>query len=95
MVQERAAALEKGDTPTPAQERALHKSTCGSIKTAEIARAIFNHKDKKKSHHDIFRYWWWKNVGVPFTFPDTSNNQFQSYCDAAVALILYGDGFNN
>ena len=95
VVQERAAALEKGDTPTPAQERAFHKSTRGAIKTAEIAGAIFNHKDKKKGHHDIFRYWWWENVGVPFTFPDTSNNRFQSYCDAAAALILYGDEFKD
>jgi hypothetical protein len=48
VVQEQEAALEQGDTPTLAQERAFHKSTCGAIKTAEIAGAIFNHKDKKK-----------------------------------------------
>ena len=95
VVQERAAALAQGDTPTPAQERAFHKSTRGAIKTAEIAGAIFNHKDDKKGHHDIFRYWWWEHVGVPFTFPDTSNNRFQSYCDAAAALILYGDEFKD
>ena len=95
VVQERETALEQGDTPTPAQERAFHKSTRGAIKTAEIAGVIFNHKDKKKGHHDIFRYWWWEHVGVPFTFPDTSNNRFQSYCDAAAALILYGDEFKD
>jgi len=27
--------------------------------------------------------------GIPFTFPDTSNNRFQSYCYAAAALLLY------
>ncbi|KAF8815878.1 hypothetical protein BYT27DRAFT_7078726 [Phlegmacium glaucopus] len=27
------------------------------------------------------------------TFPDTSNNWFQSYCDASAALILYTDEF--
>ena len=74
VVQERDTALEKGDTPTPAQERAFHKSTHGTIKTAEIAGAIFNHKNDKMGHHDVFRYWWWEHVGVPFTFPDTSNN---------------------
>ena len=95
MVQEQDTALGKGDTPTPAQERAFHKSTCGAIKTAEIADAIFNHKDKKKGHHDIFGYWWWEHVGVPFTFPNISNNQFQSYCNAAAALILYGDEFKD
>ena len=67
--------------------------TRGAIKAAEIAGAIFNHKDDKKGHHDIFRYWWWEHVGIPFTFPDTSNNRFQSYCDAAAALILYADEF--
>jgi len=93
VVQERLAVLEQGDTPTPAQERAFHKSTRGAIKTAEIAGAIFNHKDDKKGHHDIFRYWWWEHVGIPFTFPDTSNNRFQSYCDASAALILYANEF--
>ena len=95
VVQERDTALEKGDTPTPAQERAFHKSTRGAIKTAEIAGAIFNHKNDKMGHHDVFRYWWWEHVGVPFTFPDTSNNRFQSYCNAAAALILYGDEFKD
>jgi hypothetical protein len=93
VVQEWNTAIKEGEMPTPAQERALDKSTRGAIKTAQLAGAIFNHKDDKKGHHDIFRYWWWAHVGTPFTFPDTSNNRFQSYCDAAVALILYLDVF--
>ncbi|KAF8814047.1 hypothetical protein BYT27DRAFT_7206409 [Phlegmacium glaucopus] len=93
VVQERIAAIEQGDIPTSAQERAFNQSTHGAIKMAEIAGAIFNHKDDKKGHHDIFRYWWWEHVGTPFTFPDTSNNRFQSYCDAAGALILYSQQF--
>jgi hypothetical protein len=60
---------------------------------AQIAGALLNHKDDKKGHHDIFRYWWWEHMGTPFTFPDTSNNRFQSYCDAAAALLLYGNQF--
>ncbi len=28
-------------------------------------------------------------MGIPFTFPDTSNNCFQSYCYAAAVLLLY------
>ena len=95
VVQERVAALAQGDIPTQAQERTFHRSTRGAIKAAEIAGAIFNHKDDKKGHHDIFRYWWWEHVGIPFTFPDTSNNWFQSYCDAAAALILYADEFKD
>ena len=56
VVQERAAVLDLGNVPTPAQEQAFHKSTHDAIKTAEIAGAIFNHKDDKKGHHDIFHY---------------------------------------
>ncbi|KAF9476975.1 hypothetical protein BDN70DRAFT_811358 [Pholiota conissans] len=93
VVRERNTTIKQGDIPTPAQERAFHKSTRGAIKTAEIAGAIFNHKDDKKGHHDTFRYWWWEHIGIPFTFPDTSNNRFQSYCDAAAALILYKEEF--
>ena len=93
VIQERTTALEEGDVPTLAQQRAFEKSACGAIKAAQIAGAIFNHKDNKKGHHDVFRFWWWEHVGTPFTFPDTSNNHFQSYCDAATALLLYRDVF--
>ena len=93
VIQERTTALKEGDVPTLAQQRAFEKSARGAIKTAEIAGAIFNHKDNKKGHHDVFRFWWWEHVGTPFTFPDTSNNRFQSYCDAAAALLLYRDVF--
>ena len=90
---ERNQTISHGDEVTPAQEQALNRSTCGAIKTAQIAGAIFNHKDDKKGHHDFFRDWWKKHVGIPFTFPDTSNNRFQSYCYAAAALILYLQSF--
>src|SRR6266700_3205570 len=93
VIQERTTALEEGDVPTLAQQRAFEKSACGAIKAAQIAGAIFNHKDNKKGHHDVFRFWWWEHMGTPFTFPDTSNNRFQSYCDAAAALLLYGNQF--
>ena len=89
VLEERNQAVAQGDEVTPAQEQALNRSTRGAIKTAQIADAIFNHKDDKKGHHDFFRDWWKKHVGIPFTFPDTSNNRFQSYCYAAAALLLY------
>ena len=93
VIQERTTALKEGDVPTLAQQRAFEKSSRGAIKTAQIAGAIFNHKDNKKGHHDVFRFWWWEHVGTPFTFPDTSNNRFQSYCDASAALLLHKDVF--
>jgi hypothetical protein len=43
----------------------------------------------------MMSFWWWEHVGVPFTFPDTSNNRFQSYCNAAAAILLYGDEFKD
>jgi len=89
VLEERNQAIAHGDEVTPVQEQALDQSTHGAIKTAQIAGAIFNHKDDKKGHHDFFRDWWKKHVGIPFTFPDTSNNCFQSYCYAAAALLLY------
>ncbi len=89
VLEEREQAIACGDEVTPAQDRALNRSTCGAIKTAQIAGAIFNHKDDKKGHHDFFRDWWKEHVGTPFTFPDTSNNRFQSYCYAAAALLLH------
>ena len=93
IIQERSASIDKGDTPTSAQEQAFDKTARGAIKLAQIAGALLNHKDDKKGHHDIFQYWWWEHMGTPFTFPDTSNNRFQSYCDAAAALLLYGNQF--
>ena len=89
VLEERDYAIAHGDEVTPAQERALNQSTRGAIKTAQIAGAILNHKDDKKGHHDFFRDWWRKHVNIPFTYPDTSNNRFQSYCYAAAALLLY------
>ncbi len=89
VLEERNQTIADGDEVTPAQEQALNRSTRGAIKTAQIAGAIFNHKDDKKGHYDFFRDWWKKHVGTSFTFPDTSNNRFQSYCYASTALLLY------
>jgi hypothetical protein len=89
VLEERSQAIAHGDEVTPAQEQALNRSTCGAIKTAQIAGAIFNHKVDKKGHYDFFCDWWKKQVGIPFIFPNTLNNHFQSYCYAAAALLLY------
>ena len=61
----------------------------GAIKSAKISGEILNNKFDKKRYHDVFCWWWKKNVGMHFTFPDTSNNQFQSFCEAAAAILLY------
>ena len=87
VVQEWSATLEQSDTPTPAQERAFLKSFQGAIKTAEMAGAIFNYKDYKKNHYNVFRYWWIQHIGIPFTFLDTSNNCFQS--STRTSLLIF------
>jgi len=77
------------DTLTPDQERAIEKSTRGGIKATKLAGDILNNKDDKKGYHDDFRWWWATNVQEDFTFPGTSNNRFQSHCEAAAVLILH------
>lgn len=89
VIQESYSRIAHGDTITLAQERAFEQTARGGIKTVQLAGAIFNHKDDKKGHHDTFRWWWFQNVGTQFTFPDTSNTRFQSYCDAAAVLLLH------
>jgi hypothetical protein len=89
-----AAVLnDESDVVTPAQERALEMTARGGIKAAKIAGELFNNKNDKKGHHDVFRSWWSENVGKEFTFPGTSNNRFQSYCDAAAMIILHLQNF--
>jgi hypothetical protein len=77
------------NTITPAQERAFESTARGEIKATQLAGALFNHKDDKKGHHNIFHFWWRENVGSEFTFPDTSNTRFGSYCDGATAILAH------
>jgi hypothetical protein len=81
-------ALEN-DVEIAAQAQAFENTSCGAIKAAQLAGAIFNNKFNKKGHHNTFWWWWTAHVETEFTFPDTSNNQFQSYCEAAAVLLLY------
>ena len=80
-----------GDTESDASRQAIKNSQCGAIKAAKIAGDILNNKNDKSGHHDQFRIWWKEKVGTDFTFPDTSNNRFQSYCEAAAVLTVYCD----
>ncbi|KAF8803896.1 hypothetical protein BYT27DRAFT_7225810 [Phlegmacium glaucopus] len=77
------------DVVTSAQEHAFEMTDRGGIKATQLAGAIFNNKNDKVGHHNVFRWWWEKNVGSQFTFPDTSNTRFQSHCNAAAALLLH------
>ena len=54
VLEEREQAIACGDEVTPVQDHALNRSTCGAIKIAQIAGAIFNHKDDKKDTMTFF-----------------------------------------
>jgi hypothetical protein len=79
----------KKDDMTSAQEHALEMTARGGVKATQLAGAIFNHKDDKKGHHDVFCFWWRSHINTEFTFPDTSNTRFQSHCEAAGILLLH------
>ena len=81
------------DTASTATHQAIQKSSRGAIKAIKLAGDILNNKNDKSGHHDQFRIWWQKKVGTNFTFPDTSNTQFQSHCLASAALIMDHDHF--
>ncbi|KAJ8481994.1 hypothetical protein ONZ51_g5622 [Trametes cubensis] len=72
-----------------AAKRATEKSVGGAIKLADLAGALFRHKDDKKGQQDATRYHFEAALGIRFTFPDTSNTRYQSYCEAAGELLVH------
>jgi hypothetical protein len=80
------------DDLTPVEQQAFEKTSRGGVKAASIAGAIFNHKDDKKGQQDMFK-WWFKHVGIPMMFPDTSNNRYGTYCEAAAVLMQHRPKF--
>lgn len=87
MNRDNEAAANSG--PSTAKTRATEKSTGGGIKLAELAGALFRHKDDKKGQQDTYRFFFEQELGIRTTFPDTSNTCYQSYCVAAGELILH------
>ncbi|KAI0063127.1 hypothetical protein BV25DRAFT_1802759 [Artomyces pyxidatus] len=77
---------------TAAEKRAQEVSSRGGVKTADLAGALFNHKDDKKGAQDTYRNYLRENYGRLTKFPDTSNTRYQSYCEAAAELLVYKDG---
>ncbi|KAI0323924.1 hypothetical protein GY45DRAFT_1213602, partial [Cubamyces sp. BRFM 1775] len=72
-----------------AAARATEKSCGGAVKLAELAGALFRHKDNKQGQQDVTRYFFEAALGERFTFPDTSNTRYQSYCEAAGELVVH------
>ena len=82
-----------GDGLSDTTKQAVQNSTCGAIKAAKLAGDILNNKNDKNGHHDQFCIWWKEKLDTDFTFPDTSNTRFQSYCEAAAVLTVYHEPF--
>ncbi|KAE9389844.1 hypothetical protein BT96DRAFT_1002844 [Gymnopus androsaceus JB14] len=74
-----------------AGEHAEDVSVGGAIKGTSIAGTLFNHKDNKKGQHDTYRIFFEEKLGHLGTFPDTSNNHFQTHALAAEQLLLHLD----
>jgi len=85
-------AVENGNPPTSAEELAHNATTCGGVKAADIAGAIFHHKDDKKGQGSTFIYWF-ANEGILLNFSDTSSVQYGSHCETAAVLLEYHDAF--
>ena len=82
-----AAAAAAG--PSAAQEQAEEVSQCGAVKAASLAGGIFNHKDDKKGQHETLQIYLESKLRMRIRFPDTSNNRYQSHCEAAAVLVVH------
>jgi hypothetical protein len=83
---------DKGDSV--AIERALKVSQRGGHKVVSLCGDIFRHKDDKRGHQDLHRYY----ISVKFDatgehstvkFPDTSNNRYNTHLAGAAELLTY------
>ncbi|KAH7917274.1 hypothetical protein BV22DRAFT_1135542 [Leucogyrophana mollusca] len=85
------------DASAAAVKRAFEVSSRGGVKAANLAGAIFNHKDDKKGQQDTHRFFFMQVKGKVKNalkkFPDTSNTRYHSHCDAATELIKYLDHY--
>ncbi|KIK78092.1 hypothetical protein PAXRUDRAFT_164931, partial [Paxillus rubicundulus Ve08.2h10] len=64
-------------------------SQCGAVKALSLAGAIFCHKDDKKDQQDLSCFFLEANFGYFSPWPDTSNVQYQSHCDAACEWLVH------
>ena len=87
MNKDNAAAASGGSSA--AQKRAGDVSQGGGVKAANLAGALFNHKDDKKGQQDTVRIFFESVIGYMIRFPDTSNTRYQSHCEAAAVLLVY------
>jgi len=73
------------DILSPTEQYASDVTTCDGVKTASIAKALFNNKDDKS--------WFEEFNGGFVSFPDTNNTHYQSHCAAAAELVTLLDKY--
>ncbi|KAI5899530.1 uncharacterized protein SCHCODRAFT_01146520 [Schizophyllum commune H4-8] len=83
--------VQDGEQLTSAEMHALVMSSCGAIKATTLGGMICNNKDKKKGQHDTYVWFFQTTLGLSSShvFPDVSNTQFQSHCDAACEIVCH------
>ena len=62
---------------------AVSATAGGAIKLGDLAGALFNHKDNKKGHQDIFRHYARKHLDYAVMFLDTSDTRCMSHLHAS------------
>ncbi|EJD35062.1 hypothetical protein AURDEDRAFT_175862 [Auricularia subglabra TFB-10046 SS5] len=56
-----------------------------------LAGAAFKNKNDKLGQQDMFKAFFSSELHTAYSFPDTRNTRFQSYCGAAATLLLHLD----
>lgn len=69
----------------------MHKAAGGGVKLTSLIGALVNNKDEGKGCAEEFRTYTHDCFGKLITFPDTSNNRYQCYGDAAAEIIQHPD----
>ena len=59
----------------------------GAVKLASLIGALVNNKEEGKGCFEKFQTFTHDCLGMAITFPDTSNNRYQCYGDAAAEII--------
>ena len=77
---------------TDTMDREQSKASSGAAKLADLVGALLQNKDEDKGCPEEFRAYCKDHFeGEVAPFPDTSNNRYQCYGDAATELICYSD----
>ena len=69
----------------------LTKVSGGAAKLADLVGALVRNKVETKGYPDEFRTYAMDQLDHEISFPDTSNNRYQCYGDAATELIWHPD----